>query len=465
MLFYEPPFFVLFALVFPLNYLLRGNARVSMLLIASYIFYMWFDWRFLSLLLLSSVVDFVVGLLLVNPANQNRRKLILTVSIVANLGVLGFFKYFNFFIDSFVAAFNIPESQRFFVEVILPPGISFYTFQTMSYTIDVYRRKVPAERSLLLFSTFVAFFPHMVAGPIVRPKILIPQLERDPRFNWANIYSGSRLFLIGCFKKIVIADNLSPISDAAFTNPSAHTSLGLMIAAYCFAIQIYCDFSGYTDMARGIAKTLGINLSLNFNLPYLASSLNDFWRRWHMTLSYWLRDYCYIPLGGSRHGLLMHCRNLMITFTLSGLWHGASWSFILWGMLHGAWIIGELLLGRAFAWRPPKWVAIAITFHVVVLLWVLFRAQSLSVAMDFYRNMLTTPVGLFSAADRITGLTLAFYALPLVVFSLWQYTTGTLTPDVRWRNRVLHGALMGALAFLTIILGAQGGSQFIYFQF
>lgn len=465
MLFYDPPFFVLFALVFPLNYLLRGNARVAMLLIASYIFYIWFDWRFLSLLLISTVVDFVVGVMLADPKNESRRKLILTASIVANLGMLGFFKYFNFFIDSFMLAFNIPESQRFFIEVVLPPGISFYTFQTMSYTIDVYRRKVPAERSLLLFATFVAFFPHMVAGPIVRPKILIPQLERDPRFNWANIYSGLRLFIVGCFKKLVIADNLSPISDAAFANPSAHTSLGLMVAAYCFAIQIYCDFSGYTDMARGIAKTLGINLSLNFNLPYLASSLNDFWRRWHMTLSYWLRDYCYIPLGGSRRGLLMQCRNLMITFTLSGLWHGASWSFILWGMLHGAWIIGELLLGRATSWRPPRWVSILITFHVVVLLWVLFRAQVLPVAVDFYRNLVASPAGLFSAADRINVLTLIIYALPLVLFSLWQYRTGTLAPDVRWRNRIVHGMAMGAAAFLTIILGASGGSQFIYFQF
>jgi alginate O-acetyltransferase complex protein AlgI len=276
-----------------------------MLLIASYAFYAWFDWRFLSLLWLSTIVDFFVGLLLANPSIERRRKLILTVSIIANLGMLGFFKYFNFFIDSFVTAFNVPESHRFFVEVVLPPGISFYTFQTLSYTIDVYRRKVPVERSLLLFATYVAYFPHMVAGPIVRPRILIPQLERDPTFKWTNVYYGLRLFLVGCFKKLVIADNLAPISDAVFANPSAHSSLGLMIGAYCFALQIYCDFSGYSDMARGIAKSMGIALSLNFNVPYLSASLNEFWRKWHMTLSYWLRDYVYIPLGGSRRGFAM----------------------------------------------------------------------------------------------------------------------------------------------------------------
>lgn len=225
-----------------------------MILIASYAFYAWFDWRFLSLLLVSTVVDFAVGLMLANPSLERRRKMILAISIVANVGMLGLFKYFNFFVDSFVTAFNISEGQRFLVEVVLPPGISFYTFQTLSYTIDVYRRKVPAERSLLLFATYVAFFPHMVAGPIVRPRILIPQLERDPTFKWSNVYYGLRLFLVGCFKKLVIADNLAPLSDAVFVNPSAHSSLGLMIGAYCFALQIYCDFSGYSDMARGTQR-------------------------------------------------------------------------------------------------------------------------------------------------------------------------------------------------------------------
>lgn len=299
-----------------------------------------------------------------------------------------------------------------------------------------------------------------------------------------------------------------------------------MIAAYCFAIQIYCDFSGYTDMARGIARMLGVNLSLNFNLPYLASSLNDFWRRWHMSLSYWLRDYVYIPLGGSRRGLLHQCRNLLITFTFSGLWHGASWSFILWGVFHGLWVVGELMLRRATTYRPPRWVGVLITFHVVVLLWIMFRAQVMSVALDYYANLVASPIGLVSSADRLNGMLLVFYAAPLVAFQLWQYFSGTLAPDARWHSQVtadaddlatqeeagidaaghhlqkfepegrddavdrevqpelnhvttpaqttfergglrvvVHGVAMGTVAFLILMLGATGGSQFIYFQF
>lgn len=465
MLFYDLPFFVLFALVFPLNFLLRGKTRIVMLLAASYTFYGWWDWRFLSLLAISTIVDYVVALLLESTAEQRRRKLILAISIAANVGILGFFKYFNFFTDTFISAFGISDSHRFFFEVILPPGISFYTFQTMAYTIDVYRRRTRAERSILTFATYVAFFPQLIAGPIERPGKLIPQLHREPRFSWANIYYGLRLFILGCFKKLVIADNLAGISDTAFADPSSQTSLGLVIAAYCFAIQIYCDFSGYTDMARGVAKMMGINLSLNFNLPYWSRSLNEFWRRWHITLSFWLRDYVYIPLGGSRHGLFRHCRNLLITFSLSGLWHGASWTFVLWGVLHGSWIIGELLLSRIVRWRPPVAVQILLTFHVVVLLWILFRAQTMPVAFEFYTNLLSPKSGWWAPADRLNAYLLVFYALPLALFQLWQYRANSLTPDLRASNRIVHGLAMGGAAFFAILLGATSGGQFIYFQF
>ncbi|MBS3849788.1 MBOAT family protein [Devosia sp. BSSL-BM10] len=465
MLFYDLPFYVLFALVLPLNFALRGKARITMLLAASYIFYGWWDWRFLSLLIISTAVDYIVGIMMERADEQRRRKALLAISMLANLGMLGFFKYFNFFTDTFVAAFSIPDSQRFFVDVVLPPGISFYTFQTMSYTIDIYRRRVNAERSILTFATFVSFFPQLVAGPIERPGKLIPQLHREPKFHWANVYYGSRLFILGLFKKLVIADNLAKISDAAFADPSGQTSVGLAIAAYCFAIQIYCDFSGYTDMARGVAKMIGVNLSLNFNLPYWSRTLNEFWRRWHMTLSYWLRDYVYIPLGGSRQGLWMHCRNLLITFTLSGLWHGASWTFVLWGVLHGSYIIGELLVGRLTRWRPPPAIQIFLTFHVVVALWILFRAQTMAAASAFYTTLLSPSSWYWTSADQSNALLLLLYASPLVLFQLWQFRADSLVPDLRWNNRIVHGLAMGTSAFFAIAWGATGGGQFIYFQF
>lgn len=467
MLFFDIPFFVLFAVVFPLNFILKGQLRITMLLLASYVFYGWWDWRFLSLLLISTWVDYSVALMLDRTESQVRRRLILTISIIANLGMLGYFKYANFFIDSFAAAFNIPPDQQLLLNIVLPPGISFYTFQTLSYTIDVYRRKAPPERNLLTFATFVAFFPQLVAGPIERPNKLIPQLHWDPRFNWANVYFGARLFILGCFKKLVIADNLGPISDAVFANPNAHTSLGLMIGAYCFALQIYCDFSGYSDMARGIAKMMGIDLSINFNLPYLSTSLNEFWRRWHITLSYWLRDYLYIPLGGSRRGFGKHIRNLLITFTASGLWHGAAWTFVLWGLLHGLYITVELLVSRFTRLTAPRWLRIALTFHVVVLLWVFFRAQSLMDVARFFRGLiLPKHHGYFREIDFGNLAMLLFYASPLVAFSIWQYASKTLTPDLRLlSNRPLHGALLGIVAGLVILMGAQRAAQFIYFQF
>ena len=464
--------FVFLLAFLPLALALHGLAerfaprwRLPLLVALSFAFYGWWDWRFLSLLMISTVVDYTVAAMMERTDEQRRRKALLAVSVFANLAMLGFFKYFNFFTDTFVAALSISESQRFFVEVVLPPGISFYTFQTMSYTIDVYRRRVNAERSFLTFATFVSFFPQLVAGPIERPGKLIPQLHRDPRFQCANIYYGSRLFILGLFKKLVIADNLAKISDAAFVDPSGQTSVGLAIAAYCFAIQIYCDFSGYTDMARGVAKMMGINLSLNFSLPYWSRTLNEFWRRWHMTLSYWLRDYVYISLGGSRQGPWLHCRNLLITFALSGLWHGASWTFVLWGVLHGAYIIGELLVGRLTRWRPPTAIQIFLTFHVVVALWILFRAQTMAVASAFYTTFLSPSSWHWTSADQSNALLLIIYATPLVLFQLWQFKANSLAPDLRWNNRMVHGLAMGTSAFFAIALGATGGGQFIYFQF
>lgn len=454
-----------FVIFYPFYFLTHGRTRIFILAIASLFFYAWWDYRFLSLLLISVMVDYTVAIKVEDEVYQPTRKFWITLSIIINLGMLGFFKYYNFFTDSFVAAFGIPESDRFMIDVLLPPGISFYTFQTMSYTLDVYRRQYKAERDFTTFVAYVAFFPQLVAGPIERPGELLHQIIREPRFKWPNIYIGLRLFILGCFKKLVIADNLSPISDAAFSNPSAQTTTGLLIGAYCFALQIYCDFSGYSDMARGVARTMDVQTGLNFNLPYLSATLNEFWRRWHMTLSYWLRDYVYIPLGGSRFGFAKHIRNLLITFALSGLWHGAAWTFVIWGIVHGLWITGEILIARAISWSPPRYVKIFITFHVVVLLWVLFRAPDFGTALIYYKSMFTANAGIYSAADNFNLAMLAGYSSPLVLFSIWQYASGTLAPDLRWQSRQIHALMLGAAAFVVVLLGSESAKQFIYFQF
>ncbi|QDQ86251.1 MBOAT family protein [Alcaligenaceae bacterium SJ-26] len=446
--------------------MLRGTARLILVLLASYLFYAWWDYRFVALLIFSTATDYFLGLAIEkNRGSTRKSRLFLLISIISNLGILGFFKYYNFFIDSFVSVFQVSAQNQWMVEVLLPPGISFYTFQTLSYVIDIYRGKFTAEPRFLTFANYVALFPQLVAGPIERPGQLIPQLHKDQRFDWANIYIGSRLFLIGCFKKLVIADNLAPIADAAFSDPASQTSLGLIIAAYCFAIQIYCDFSGYSDMAKGIAKMMGINLSINFNLPYLASSLNDFWRRWHMTLSYWLRDYVYIPLGGSRHGFFKHIRNLLITFALSGLWHGAAWNFVLWGILHGAWISMELILAQSTRIRLPKSISMFITLNVVIALWVLFRTPDLHSALLYYKNVLLSQAGFYRPEDLKSLITFLVYTTPLAAFSIWQYRANTLTPDLKFASRLAHPIMLGMLAFSVVLLGSENGAQFIYFQF
>ncbi|SIO39693.1 MBOAT family O-acyltransferase [Halodesulfovibrio marinisediminis] len=464
MLFFEIDFLLFISVFLTIYCFLRGTPRISFILLASYIFYGWWDYRFLALLLISTLVDYAVGLKLENEQQTQKRKMLLVASLCTNLGILFFFKYFNFFLDSFYYAFNVSSSDRYLLEIALPPGISFYTFQTLSYTIDVYQKRFPAEKSLLAFSTYVAFFPQLIAGPIERPGKLLPQIKKEVSFQWPNIYVGFRYFLCGCFKKMFIADNLAKVADKAFAAPDQTTSIGLLIGAYCFALQIYCDFSGYSDMARGLAKCIGINLSNNFNLPYLSASLGEFWRRWHITLSYWLRDYVYIPLGGSRSGITGHIRNLLITFTLSGLWHGADWNFVLWGILHAVWITFELIARQVTTFRLPKILSIFITLNIVVLLWVLFRADSVSTALIYYKNLIAPTTSYFVDGDLATLAMLAFYSSPLVLFSLWQYSSDTLTPDYKMNNYV-HASALGVILFVMIFLGAENGQQFIYFQF
>jgi D-alanyl-lipoteichoic acid acyltransferase DltB (MBOAT superfamily) len=384
MLFNSGIFLQFFAAFLLLYWLLRNNLRARNILIvlASYLFYGWWDYRFLALLVFSSVLDYFVGLGISRQTDLRRRKLWLACSVVANLTILGFFKYFDFFILSFAALMkelNIAVSVHT-LGIILPVGISFYTFQAMSYTIDVYRREIPATRSLINFLAYVSFFPQLVAGPIERAHHLLPQFDRTLSITRPMLLEGIWLMLWGMFKKVFIADNLDPLVAMVYGSGS-YSAPVVLLATIAFAFQIYCDFSGYSDIARGTARVLGFDIMFNFKLPYAAVSIREFWRRWHISLSTWLRDYLYISLGGNRAGKARTYANLWITMVLGGLWHGAAWNFVSWGMWHAV----GLMLNRAFgdrtaglrpAARTTSFFSWLVTMSFVLYGWLLFRARS-----------------------------------------------------------------------------------------
>lgn len=469
MLFDSPEFALFLALVLPTYFLLPLRGQNAFLLVASYFFYGFWDWRFLSLLAVSTVVDYVVARGIASSDVPARRRALLIVSICTNLGILGFFKYFNFFTESFrefIGLFGI-QTHTGLLEVILPVGISFYTFQTMSYTIDVYRGKAPPERSLLNFALYVAFFPQLVAGPIERATHLLPQISAPRRTTIQNIQSGSWLILWGLYKKVFVADNLAKIVDPVYADPGSATGFLILIATYAFAFQIYADFSGYTDIARGTAKLMGFDIMLNFKLPYFATDPSDFWKRWHISLSQWLRDYLYIPLGGNRLGEWITCRNLMITMALGGLWHGANWNFILWGVYHGA----LLVLFRKWGWwrrlaespaLESRITAILLMFHVSCLGWVFFRIPEIGylvpMAAAFFQNFAAAP------GDLAVLETALFYLALLIPIQFLQYRRGNLLAvlELPLPLRVL---LFVTLYFSITLGGAFGGRAFIYFQF
>ena len=341
-------FFILYWFVFK-----KLKQQNILIVIASYVFYGWWDWRFLSLIIFSSIVDFLVGIGLSRTDDQRKRLFYLLTSILVNLGFLGFFKYYNFFLESFVGAFSFfgkginPQG----LNIILPVGISFYTFQTLSYTIDVYKRKFRPTTDFGSFFAFVSFFPQLVAGPIERAKNLLPQFYKKRNFDLSKATDGMRQILWGYFMKVVVADRLALYVDVVYNNVEMHNSITLLLATVLFSFQIYCDFAGYSNIAIGTAKIFGFQLMDNFKRPYFATSITDFWRRWHISLSTWFRDYVYIPLGGNRVSKFRHYSNLFITFVISGLWHGANWTFIIWGALHGFYQIAEKIIYRR---RPSQ---------------------------------------------------------------------------------------------------------------
>ncbi len=462
MLFNTLQFAVFLSLILAVYHLLSHRKQNAMLLVASYFFYACWDWRFLSLIFISTAVDFYVGAWLHRCTDARRRKGIVVWSVVFNLGFLGFFKYFNFFASSLQSLLHTVgiEAHITTLNIVLPVGISFYTFQSMSYALDIYRKEVEPTPSFLDFALSVAFFPHMVAGPIQRARSLIDQVEQPRRVTRDNIAEGCHLILWGLFKKMVVADNLGLTVDKIFQS-STYTPAEAFLGALCFALQIYGDFSGYTDIARGAAKLMGFELMLNFNLPYFATNPQDFWRRWHISLSTWLRDYLYFSLGGNRHGEARTYLNLMLTMVLGGLWHGASWTFVIWGFYHGALLCLHRLATRLFPTPFWKWPSIAIMFIFTLYGWLIFRAANTEQLWDMTVAFLQARPD----ADLLRGVAkLLFYCWPLLLVQLFQYRTGDLM--IVRKSPVVVQALFYLVCFYYILIfGVFDAQSFIYFQF
>jgi len=474
-----------FAIFLPIVFLLywfvaNKNLKLQnfLIVVASYLFYAWWDWRFLSLILFSTLIDYSVGIKLSKEDNISKRKILLWISILVNLGFLGFFKYYNFFLDNFVSAFSFfgtPINAQG-LNIILPVGISFYTFQTLSYTIDVYKRKLEPTKDFIAFTAFVSFFPQLVAGPIERATNLLPQFYKKRTFEYNKAVDGLRQILWGLFKKIVIADNSAQIANEIFNNSADYNGSTLVLGALFFTFQIYGDFSGYSDIAIGTSRLFGFNLKQNFAFPYFSRDIAEFWRRWHISLSTWFRDYLYIPLGGSRGGTWMKVRNTFVIFIVSGFWHGASWTFIVWGALNALYFLPLLLLKKNRANTNTvaeektfpsikELFQMGITFSLTVFAWIFFRAENIEHAYSYISTIVSK--SLFSIPQSTDmGVKRTFLIIMFFVIIEWlgrneQFAIAKL--GLEWKRAIRY------LMYLSIILALFwfGGDkqQFIYFQF
>lgn len=479
MLFNSIDFAIFLPIVFVFYwFVVNRNLKLQNLLIvaASYIFYGWWDWRFLSLIFFSTIVDYIVGLRLLKQEGKIKRRLLLWTSIFVNLGFLGFFKYYNFFLDNFVTAFTFfgSEIKANSLNIILPVGISFYTFQTLSYSMDVYKKKLEPTKDFFAFAAFVSFFPQLVAGPIERATNLLPQFFRKRTFDHSKAVDGLRQILWGLFKKIVIADNCAEYANLIFNNSADHPGSTLVLGALFFTFQIYCDFSGYSDIAIGTSRLFGFNLMRNFNFPYFSRDIAEFWRRWHISLSTWFRDYLYIPMGGSRGGSWVKIRNTFIIFIVSGFWHGANWTFIVWGALNAIYFLPLLLTnqnrtnldtvakGRLIPGIKES-LLILLTFSLTVFAWIFFRADSIGHALQYLSEIFSGSIFSF---PTVTGTSSIKILLVVFIIIEWfgrdqQYAIETL--GLKWK-RPLRLTFYYIIIISLLYFGGQE-QEFIYFQF
>ncbi|MGB0383268.1 MAG: MBOAT family O-acyltransferase [Ardenticatenaceae bacterium] len=480
MLFNSIDFLIFFPIVVTLYYLTPFRYRWALLLAASYYFYMSWKAEYLLLIVTSTLIDYCVGIQISQTKEQARRKTWLLLSLFSNFGILLGFKYFNFFGETITTAlnqvnifYNVPA-----FDLLLPVGISFYTFQSLSYSIDVYRGEKEAERHLGIFALYVAFFPQLVAGPIERSTHLLPQFYQKHEFDYDRVTDGLKLMLWGFFKKLVIADRLALVVDSVYGDPHQFTGSSLIVATYFFAFQIYCDFSGYSDMAIGAAQVLGFDLMKNFRQPYFASSVREFWSRWHISLSTWFRDYLYIPLGGNRVGKWRWYYNLMVVFLLSGLWHGANWTFVAWGALHAFYMLcaiwtrewrSNLFAASPLARYPllKRLLEVTITFHLVTFAWLFFRANTISDAFYIITHLF---VGLFSkpkfGADfGYYNMMIAVSAIALMTLVQLLQERGSVRELIAKRPRSVRWAIYYVIFFAILLFGQFGTKEFIYFQF
>lgn len=471
-----PIFFILYWYVTNRNLQLQN----FLIVVASYIFYGWWDWRFLFLIFFSSITDYIIGKCLQITEKEKYRKTLLWISIITNIGFLGFFKYYNFFVDSFVTAFSFfgKAISVNSLDIILPVGISFYTFQTLSYTIDVYKRKLEPAKDIISFLAFVSFFPQLVAGPIERATNLLPQFYKKRVFEYDKAVDGMRQMLWGLFKKVVIADNCAEYANAIFNNYTDFSGSTLVLGAIFFTFQIYCDFSGYSDMAIGMSRLFGFNLMRNFAFPYFSRDIAEFWRRWHISLSTWFRDYLYIPLGGSKGSLLKIVRNTFIIFLVSGFWHGANWTFIIWGFLNALYFLPLLLVKRnrrnldivaenRVLPTIKELLSMLTTFFLTVFAWIFFRAESVSQAFSyinriFTKELLKLPIIIGSGKKELLVILLTM----IFVIIEWigrrnEYAIEKLfISNKRWIRWGFYYIIL-----LVIFLMAGKEQEFIYFQF
>jgi alginate O-acetyltransferase complex protein AlgI len=475
-----------FAIFLPIVFLLywfvaQKNLKLqnALIVVTSYMFYGWWDWRFLSLILFSTIVDYTVGRKLRTVKKEFKRKVLLWTSIIVNLGFLGFFKYYNFFLENFVDAFSLfgMQIKANSLNIILPVGISFYTFQTISYTIDVYKKKLKPTSEFITFAAFVSFFPQLVAGPIERASNLLPQFKKNRIFDYHQAADGMRQILWGFFKKIVIADNCAIFADQIFNNYTDYSGSTLVLGAIFFAFQIYGDFSGYSDIAIGTARLFGFNLMQNFAFPYFSRDIAEFWRRWHISLSTWFRDYLYIPLGGSRGTNYFKIRNVFIIFLVSGFWHGSNWTFVAWGGINALYFLPIMLMkknkintdivaqGKYFP-SVQEILSMLLTFSLTTIAWIFFRAEDLNHAISYISNIIDPSTLTFP--ELITPKIEMLYTLLCVIILLiveWMNREKAHGLDIANSNRSNRWILYFIITILIITFGAFNHNSFIYFQF